>query len=217
MMMNLFTVFDPCTGMLSLNWMSSFILFLLVPKKFWVSMNSLDKIMKIIIIQMNKEIKSSIKYNGSSLIFITVFLFILINNLAGMMPYVFTPSSQLVFSMSLAIPLWMSFMIHGWMNKTKSMFIHLVPMGTPNLLMPFMVLIETISNLIRPMSLAVRLSANMIAGHLLMSLLGSNFSSLNYLMLMSLFFMMLMVFEMAVAIIQSYVFMTLTTLYSSEI
>nr|WRQ18242.1 ATP synthase F0 subunit 6 [Multinervis sp.] len=217
MMMNLFSVFDPCTGILSLNWVSSSIMFLIVPKKFWLSMNTYNMIMKMITTQMKKEIKSSIKYNGASLMFITIFLFILINNMMGMLPYVYTSPSQLVFSMSLSIPMWLSFMTYGWVNKTKSMFTHLVPMGTPNLLMPFMVMIETISNLIRPISLSVRLSANMIAGHLLMSLLGGNFLSMKYLILMSLLFMMLMVFEMAVAIIQSYVFMTLTTLYSSEI
>jgi F-type H+-transporting ATPase subunit a len=99
------------------------------------------------------------------------------------------------------------------------MFAHLVPQGTPSVLIPFIVLIETISNVIRPGTLAVRLSANIIAGHLLLTLLGNTGNSLSYIIVTILIFaqLLLLTLESAVAIIQAYVFTILRTLYSREI
>nr|YP_009947345.1 ATP synthase F0 subunit 6 [Metidiocerus sp. ZB-2019]QOH91843.1 ATP synthase F0 subunit 6 [Metidiocerus sp. ZB-2019] len=217
-MTNLFSTFDPCTGMLSLNWLSSILMFILMPQKYWVMSNKNSLIINLSIKTLHQEMKLIMPYNGSTLMMMSMFLMIMYNNIMGLLPYIFTSSSHLIFSLSLALPLWLSFMIYGWLNKTNLMFTHLVPSGTPGVLMPFMVLIETISNLIRPGSLAVRLTANMIAGHLLMSLLGTNTVSSMILVSVSMVvFIVLMIFEFAVAIIQSYVFMTLTTLYSSEI
>nr|YP_009692117.1 ATP synthase F0 subunit 6 [Leptocentrus albolineatus]QEG98461.1 ATP synthase F0 subunit 6 [Leptocentrus albolineatus] len=216
MMMNLFSTFDPCTGNASLNWLSSTIMISMFSYNFWTSFNNWINIMYKMMFKIKTELDSILKLKGSSIIFMSLGMFILINNLMGLLPFIFTASSHLVFSLSMALPLWMSFMMYGWMNKTNSMFTHLVPTGTPPLLMPLMVIIETISNLIRPGSLAVRLTANMIAGHLLMSLLGGS-CNIWISFTLILIFMMLMMFETAVSIIQSYVFMILTTLYSSEI
>nr|UFK32222.1 ATP synthase F0 subunit 6 [Aguriahana sp. 1 BY-2021a] len=216
MMNNLFSVFDPCTGMLSMNWLSTFIFIMMMPYKFWLTENKISLLMKLITKTLNKEMSMLMKYKGTNLMMISLFMLIMYINLMGLMPYVFTSSAHLTFSLTMALPMWMSFMMFGWLNKTNNMFCHLVPTGTPGILMPFMVMIETVSNIIRPGSLAVRLTANMIAGHLLMSLLGSNTSAM-ILILTFIIFMMLMIFELAVAMIQSYVFMTLMTLYSSEI
>lgn len=82
-----------------------------------------------------------------------------------------------------------------------------------------MVCIETIRNVIRPGTLAVRLAANIIAGHLLLTLLGNTGPSLSYAIVSLLLIgqIALLVLESAVAIIQSYVFAVLSTLYSSEV
>nr|YP_009907534.1 ATP synthase F0 subunit 6 [Bothrogonia tongmaiana]QLI54091.1 ATP synthase F0 subunit 6 [Bothrogonia tongmaiana] len=215
-MTNLFSTFDPCTGTLSLNWISISIMVVLFPKKFWKMENKNSMIFKKITGMLNKELKMIMKYKGTSLMMISMFMIIFYNNIMGLMPYTFTASSHMVFSLSLALPLWMGMMIYGWTNNMNKMFIHLVPVGTPTPLMPFMVLIETISNMIRPGSLAVRLTANMIAGHILMSLLGNSTTLSIFIPLMVAFTVMLL-FETAVSIIQSYVFMTLMNLYSSEI
>nr|WRK21496.1 ATP synthase F0 subunit 6 [Nionia sp.] len=217
MMTNLFSVFDPCTGILSMNWISTFIFMYLLPYNFWAIMTKTSYIMNFIMVMLHKELKMLMNYNGTTLFMLSLFLVIFVNNLMGLFPYIFTASSHLMFSMSLAVPMWLTFMIYGWLHKTNYMFSHLVPTGTPTILMPFMVMIETISNIIRPGSLAVRLTANMIAGHLLMSLLGDYKITLVSFSFIMILFIMLMVFEMAVAMIQSYVFMTLMTLYSSEI
>nr|YP_010596256.1 ATP synthase F0 subunit 6 [Alnetoidia dujuanensis]WAJ60475.1 ATP synthase F0 subunit 6 [Alnetoidia dujuanensis] len=216
-MTNLFSVFDPCTGLISLNWVSSIIFTAMLPYKFWLIPNKINFMFTSITKTLQMEMKMLMPYNGTTLIMLTLFLFILINNLMGLLPYVFTSSSHLIYSLALALPMWFSFMLYGWINKYNSMFSHLVPTGTPAVLMPFMVMIETISNIIRPGSLSVRLTANMIAGHLLMSLLGNNTSSLFLMTSTMVIYVGLMIFELAVAMIQSYVFMTLSTLYSSEI
>nr|ATC73073.1 ATP synthase F0 subunit 6 [Cicadellinae sp. EMHAU-2015-Zz060410] len=216
MMTNLFSVFDPCTGILSLNWLSIYLFMILMPKSFWFLKNKTMIIFNLVMSKLHLELTSLMKYSGMSLIMLSLFMLIMFNNILGLLPYIFTASSHLIFSLTMALPIWLGFMIYGWVNNMNHMFTHLVPMGTPLVLMPFMVMIETISNLIRPGSLSVRLTANMIAGHLLMSLLGSNLNSMVIFSCM-LFFIILMVFELAVALIQSYVFMTLTNLYSSEV
>nr|AWV84333.1 ATP synthase F0 subunit 6 [Chonosia atrodorsalis] len=220
MMTNLFSSFDPSTGIFSMNWISSILCIFLFPMIYWYIPNRYMMVLKSVMMSLNNEFNTlmGIKSVGSSLVFISLFMFILYNNIMGLVPYIFTSSSHLVFTMSLALPLWISFMLFGWINNTNHMFCHLVPVGTPNLLMPFMVCIETISNLIRPGSLAVRLTANMIAGHLLMTLLGnSSIESGMYLYLIIMVQIMLVLFESAVCLIQAYVFTVLSTLYSSEV
>nr|ATD86019.1 ATP synthase F0 subunit 6 [Petalocephala ochracea] len=218
MMMNLFSVFDPCTGFFSLNWLSSFFFIFFVPLGFWTCSGSMMLFLNFLLSFFYSEISNLTNYLSSILFFISLFIYIMVLNLVGLIPYIFTCSSHLVFSMGLSLPFWFGLMFFGWINNLNLMFVHLVPIGTPYLLMPFMVLIETISNFIRPFSLAVRLSANMIAGHLLMSLLGSSTSSnLYFFVLFSFVFFMIFIFEFSVAVIQSYVFVTLGVLYSSEV
>nr|YP_009229169.1 ATP synthase F0 subunit 6 [Anoplophora chinensis]ALS54021.1 ATP synthase F0 subunit 6 [Anoplophora chinensis]UNB14370.1 ATP synthase F0 subunit 6 [Anoplophora chinensis] len=223
MMMNLFSSFDPSTNFtFSLNWLSTMIGLLIIPLSFWLIPSRLHMIWLKIIITLHKEFKILIGYNktqGSTLIFISLFSFILFNNFLGLFPYIFTSTSHMVLTLTLALPLWLSFILYGWFNHTIHMFAHLVPQGTPPILMPFMVCIETISNIIRPGTLAVRLSANMIAGHLLMTLLGNTGPMLNMMMINFLIItqILLLILESAVSIIQSYVFAILSTLYSSEV
>nr|YP_010625172.1 ATP synthase F0 subunit 6 [Limatus durhamii]WBG72612.1 ATP synthase subunit 6 [Limatus durhamii] len=223
-MTNLFSVFDPSTTIfnLSLNWLSTFMGLLIIPFSFWLMPNRFQIIWNKILITLHKEFKlllNSINHSGSTLMFISLFSLILFNNFLGLFPYIFTSTSHLTLTLTLAFPLWLSFMIYGWINNTQHMFAHLVPQGTPNILMPFMVCIETISNMIRPGTLAVRLTANMIAGHLLLTLLGNTgpMSNSYFIILLILITQIaLLILESAVAIIQSYVFAVLSTLYSSE-
>nr|YP_010460757.1 ATP synthase F0 subunit 6 [Hierodula maculata]UUF67493.1 ATP synthase F0 subunit 6 [Hierodula maculata] len=225
MMTNLFSVFDPSSNImnLSINWLSTFIGLLLIPTSLWLIPSRSTILWNLIINKLHEEFKLLIgkkKINkGSTFIFISIFSIILYNNFMGLFPYIFTSTSHMTMTMSLALPLWLSFMLYGWINNSKHMFAHLVPQGTPGVLMPFMVCIETISNIIRPGTLAIRLAANMIAGHLLMTLLGNTGSNLmlSLLPLLILTQILLLMLEYAVAIIQSYVFAVLSTLYSSEV
>nr|QHD47973.1 ATP synthase F0 subunit 6 [Claassenia magna]WHU31441.1 ATP synthase F0 subunit 6 [Claassenia magna] len=224
MMTNLFSVFDPSTSVLglSLNWSSTFIGLILLPSMFWLVPSRYTLIWNKITMTLHMEFKTLLGtsgFPGSTLMFISLFSMILFNNFIGLFPYIFTSTSHLSLTLALALPLWLSFMIYGWINHTQHMFAHLVPQGTPTILMPFMVCIETISNIIRPSTLAVRLAANMIAGHLLLTLLGNTGPSLTYAILSMLVIaqIALLVLESAVAIIQSYVYAVLSTLYASEV
>nr|QWB85720.1 ATP synthase F0 subunit 6 [Stenodryas sp. N127] len=223
MMANLFSSFDPSTSFnLSLNWTSTILGLLLIPPMYWMIPSRLNFLWIKIINTLHKEFKILLGTNnsqGTTLILVSLFSFIMFNNFLGLFPYIFTSTSHMALTLTLALPLWLSFMIFGWINNTIHMFAHLVPQGTPPVLMPFMVCIETISNIIRPGTLAVRLSANMIAGHLLMTLLGNTGSSLSLIMVNLLIItqILLLILESAVSIIQSYVFAVLSTLYSSEV
>nr|YP_008239024.1 ATP synthase F0 subunit 6 [Elophila interruptalis]AGO90253.1 ATP synthase F0 subunit 6 [Elophila interruptalis] len=224
MMTNLFSIFDPSTNLfnLPLNWIKTFIGILFIPLSFWLIPNRHFMFWNFILIKLHKEFKlllGNINSNGSTFIFISMFSFILFNNFLGLFPYIFTSTSHLTLTISISLPLWLSFMLYGWINNTQHMFIHMIPQETPTILMPFMVMIETISNIIRPGTLAVRLTANMIAGHLLLTLLsGIGPKISNYFILFLIIIqILLLILESAVAIIQSYVIAILSTLYSSEV
>lgn len=224
MITNLFSVFDPSTTIfnLSLNWLRTFIGLIIIPYTFWFIPSRINIVWNNILIILHQEFKTLLgpnRQNGCSFIFISLFSLILFNNFLGLFPYIFTSTSHLTLTLTLALPLWISFMIYGWINHTQHMFAHLVPQGTPRVLMPFIVCIETISNVIRPGTLAVRLTANIIAGHLLLTLIGNTGNSLSSILLGLLVLgqIALLILESAVAIIQSYVFAVLSTLYSSEV
>nr|YP_009743944.1 ATP synthase F0 subunit 6 [Protambulyx ockendeni]QIE12718.1 ATP synthase F0 subunit 6 [Protambulyx ockendeni] len=224
MMSNLFSIFDPTTNLFNLpiNWMSTFLGLMFLPYKFWFIPNRHFFIWNLILNKLHIEFKILLKNNyfkGSTLIFISLFSFILFNNFLGLFPYIFTSTSHLTMTLSMSLPMWLSIMLYGWINNYQHMFTHMIPQGTPPILMPFMVLIETISNIIRPGTLAIRLTANMIAGHLLMTLLSSTGNNISYLFIMMLILtqIFLLILESAVAVIQSYVITILSTLYSSEV
>nr|YP_001256917.1 ATP synthase F0 subunit 6 [Reticulitermes virginicus]ABN10474.1 ATP synthase F0 subunit 6 [Reticulitermes virginicus] len=224
-MSNLFSIFDPTTEINSMpmNWTSTMVGLLLIPTSIWLTPSRNSMALNLLMNKLHAEMKTILssgnQNKGNSFIFTSLFLMILMNNFLGLFPYIFTSTSHLTLTLTLALPLWMTFMLFGWIKNTNHMFEHLVPQGTPTMLMPFMVIIETISNLIRPGTLAVRLTANMIAGHLLLTLLGNNGPTMNHTLLAVLITaqILLLILESAVAIIQSYVFAILSTLYSSEV
>nr|URH16866.1 ATP synthase F0 subunit 6 [Protocapritermes odontomachus] len=224
-MSNLFSIFDPTTEInnLSLNWTSTAIGLLLIPTSVWLIPSRNSMMVSLLMNKLHQEMKTILskgnENKGNSFILTSLFLMILANNFLGLFPYIFTSTSHLTLTLTLALPLWMTFMLYGWIKNTNHMFEHLVPQGTPSMLMPFMVIIETISNLIRPGTLAVRLTANMIAGHLLLTLLGNNGPAMSHTLLTVLITaqILLLILEGAVAVIQSYVFAILSTLYSSEV
>lgn len=194
----------------------------MIPSIYWLIPSRYHIFWNNILLTLHKEFKTllgPIGTNGSTFIFVSLFSIILFNNFIGLFPYIFTSTSHLTLTLTLALPLWLCFILFGWINNTQHIFAHLVPQGTPAVLMPFMVCIETISNVIRPGTLAVRLTANIIAGHLLLTLLGNTGPSISTILLSLLIItqIALLVLESAVAIIQSYVFAVLRTLYSSEV
>nr|AHA03264.1 ATP synthase F0 subunit 6 [Tursiops truncatus]AHA03277.1 ATP synthase F0 subunit 6 [Tursiops truncatus]AHA03290.1 ATP synthase F0 subunit 6 [Tursiops truncatus]AHA03303.1 ATP synthase F0 subunit 6 [Tursiops truncatus]AHA03316.1 ATP synthase F0 subunit 6 [Tursiops truncatus] len=156
-----------------------------------------------------------------SLMLISLFLFIASTNLLGMLPHSFTPTTQLSMNLGMAIPLWAGTVFIGFRNKTKMSLAHLLPLGTPTFLIPMLVMIETISLFIQPLALAVRLTANITAGHLLLHLIGSAtlaLMSINLFTALITFIILtlLIILEFAVALIQAYVFTLLVSLYLQD-
>nr|UDF84399.1 ATP synthase subunit 6 [Phyllodiaptomus tunguidus] len=221
---NLFSSFDPQASVLffsgGLNWVSTLSAAIIFPQVFWLTKNqfsgSLMTIFKALLAELS-AVFGGLCVPGVSMIFLSFFFFIIFSNFLGLFPYVFTASSHLVFTLALSLPIWLGTMIWSIFFQFKNIMAHLVPLGTPGALMPVMVLIETVSSIIRPMTLGIRLAANMIAGHLLLTLLGGqgSFSLSGSIVLLAL--AALITLECAVACIQSYVFTILSSLYLSEL
>nr|YP_009480284.1 ATP synthase F0 subunit 6 [Argas walkerae]AIZ58490.1 ATP synthase F0 subunit 6 [Argas walkerae] len=221
MMNNLFSIFDPSTSPnFSLNWISIFSIFIITPLVYWINPSRIHFFWLLISKFLMKELMTNFSKNNMKflLFFLSLFWIIFSMNFLGLYPYIFTPTSHINITSFMALPIWLSFMLFGWITHFNKMFSHLVPLGTPIFLSSFMVCIETISNIIRPLTLAVRLSANMISGHLLICLLSNIlYSYMNLFPFVIPVMLTLMLLESAVALIQSYVFIMLTTLYLSEI
>lgn len=223
MITNLFSTFDPSTRTnLSLNWIRALLGLIFLPRIFWLIPSRINLIWIKITSALHNEFKILLKINkikGRTLIFISLFSIILFNNFLRLFPYIFSTTRHLTLTLTLALPLWLRFIIYGWLNNTIHIFAHLVPQGTPPVLMPFIVCIETIRNVIRPGTLAIRLTANIIAGHLLLTLLGNTGTSLSIVIINVLLLtqLLLLILESAVSVIQSYVFSILRTLYSREV
>ena len=223
MIANLFSVFDPSSRLnFPFRWLRTFTGLLLLPFMYWRLPNRHAVIFNKVMLSLHEEIKVllGVRYlKGHTLIFLSLIVFVAANNFIGLYPYVFTSTRHLSITLSLALPLWVGFILYGWLNNTKHMFAHLVPLGTPSVLMPFIVLIETIRNVIRPGTLAVRLAANIIAGHLLLVLLGNQgpANSTGIVVVLLIVQVLLLTLEIAVAFIQSYVFAVLASLYSREV
>nr|WLN31535.1 ATP synthase F0 subunit 6 [Hypseleotris klunzingeri] len=154
-------------------------------------------------------------------IFTSLMLFLISLNMLGLLPYTFTPTTQLSMNMGLAVPLWLATVLIGMRNQPTIALGHLLPEGTPTPLIPVLIIIETISLLIRPLALGVRLTANLTAGHLLIQLIATAAFVLLPLMpavaiLTGTLLFLLTILEVAVAMIQAYVFVLLLSLYLQE-
>ena len=147
MITNLFSVFDPSAIFgLSLNWLRTFLGLLIIPSIYWLIPSRYNIFWNTILSTLHKEFKTLLgnpNQKGTTLIFISLFSLILFNNFIGLFPYIFTRTSHLVLTLTLALPLWLAFIIYGWLNHTQHIFAHLVPQGTPPVLIPFIVCIET--------------------------------------------------------------------------
>nr|ABD58863.1 ATP synthase F0 subunit 6 [Pluvianellus socialis]QOD97895.1 ATP synthase F0 subunit 6 [Pluvianellus socialis] len=156
-----------------------------------------------------------------ALILTSLMTFLLTINLLGLLPYTFTPTTQLSMNLALAFPLWLATLLTGLRNQPSASLGHLLPEGTPTPLIPALIMIETTSLLIRPLALGVRLTANLTAGHLLIQLISTATTALlpiipTVSILTTLILLLLTILEVAVAMIQAYVFVLLLSLYLQE-
>ncbi|YP_009130293.1 ATP synthase F0 subunit 6 (mitochondrion) [Nanorana parkeri] len=192
------------------------------PSEQWLS-NRLTSLQTWFLKTFTKQILLPLNLPGHkwALIFASLMIFLLGMNLLGLLPYTFTPTTQLSMNLGLAIPFWLATVIIGLRNQLTASLAHFLPEGTPTPLIPILIVIETISLFIRPLALGVRLTANLTAGHLLIQLISMATStmlslSVTVASLTFITLVLLTLLEVAVAMIQAYVFVLLLSLYLQE-
>lgn len=152
----------------------------------------------------------------------SLFMFILGINLLGFFLYTFPPTTHISLTFGMAFSVWVSVMVFGFYRFKSSFFSMFMPLGSPLVMSPFLVMIEIISNISRPVALGMRLAANLTAGHILLAILadfGSKllFFSFSVVNLFPLFIIMFMtILEVGVLVIQAYVFCLLSMIYLKD-
>nr|WJQ21842.1 ATP synthase F0 subunit 6 [Panthera pardus kotiya]WJQ21855.1 ATP synthase F0 subunit 6 [Panthera pardus kotiya] len=218
---NLFTPFTTPT-MMGLPIVVLIIMFpsILFPSPSRLINNRLVSLQQWLVQLTSKQMLAIHSHKGQTwaLMLMSLILFIGSTNLLGLLPHSFTPTTQLSMNLGMAIPLWAGTVVTGFRYKTKASLAHFLPQGTPIPLIPMLVIIETISLFIQPMALAVRLTANITAGHLLMHLIGGAALvlmsiSASIALITFIILILLTILEFAVALIQAYVFTLLVSLY----
>ncbi|MAH89679.1 MAG: F0F1 ATP synthase subunit A [Candidatus Pelagibacter sp.] len=148
----------------------------------------------------------------------TLFMFVLLCNMIGMLPYSFTVTSHIIVTLVMAMFIFFAVTIIGFLKHGLKYLSIFVPKGVPVVLLPLITIIEIISYLSRPVSLSVRLFANMMAGHTMLKVFGSFVISLGLLggWLPLSFSVALTGLEILVAFLQAYVFAILTCIYLND-
>ena len=165
-----------------------------------------------------EEFFSSIKPKSINKIIIAILIYLIVIifflNRTPILSFNFACTSQIGICLFLSLTIWISFLIFQNFNNLKNFLSHCIPEGTPIYLTWFLFAVELIRNLIRPITLTVRLVANILAGHLLIILLANLCFKFQF---MSRLYILLNLVEFFVALIQSYIFVTIITLYYAEV
>jgi F-type H+-transporting ATPase subunit a len=148
----------------------------------------------------------------------SLFMFVLFCNMLGMLPYSFTVTSHIIVTFALAAIIFIGVTIIGFVNHGVGYLKLFIPSGVPVVLLPIIVIIEMISYLARPVSLSVRLFANMMAGHTMLKVFGGFVISLGIIggWLPLSFTVALIGLEILIAFLQAYVFAILTCIYLND-
>lgn len=151
----------------------------------------------------------------------TIFFFIAINNIFGMIPGSYTSTSQITITLAMGLSVFIMVWIVGFYNHGLKFFTLFAPKGTPLALMPLIIVLELISFFARPCTLAVRLAANMIAGHILLKVFASFAVMLaGWLAATAILpagiLLSIMALEVMVAFLQAYIFTILTCVYLND-
>nr|QXJ42344.1 ATP synthase F0 subunit 6 [Sepiadarium kochi] len=228
MMTDIFSSFDDHNSTLFsmhlLTWGISLWSLFFINTSYWVNSSNLTNIMSLPKQAINIQITRSYSMNlgGFSLLISSLFITIINFNMLGLIPYVFSSTSHLAMTFTLALPLWFSLIMSSYVNNPYSSLASMLPLGTPTFLIPFLPIIESLSILVRPITLSIRLAANISAGHIILTLVGEYLTSLILInsMLISMLVLMIQIgyfiFEIGIGIIQGYIFSLLITLYTDD-
>ena len=225
MILDIFSSFDPIiyTSHISLFLVSPLFLILILSIFFWLQPTHYNSSFlfpfTVIFNQRNRSLGNNLK--SFSFIVTPLFFTLITLNLIGIIPYIFSTTRHLIFTLRIRIPLWMFLIISSVSNKPSDSISVLLPRGAPEWLNPFLILIEIIRISIRPITLGFRLAANITAGHVVLGLLGSYITSIIFSSIFSSFFIIIIqilyiIFEIGICFIQAYIFCLLITLYAND-
>lgn len=228
MVANVFSIFDPFSRRLLVSGQKYFFfIFAFVCRWFFSAYWQLPSFVVGVVNQIIpvflprwKETKA-VSLKGRLGLFIRVFFFIFSFNVLGLMPYVFAHTSHLFFAISLAIPFWFSTVLSSFRLDYKVASARLVPYGVPQELGRFFAILETLSVIIRPLSLRLRLVVNITAGHCLYSFIRQFVIALLFCLPIGAFAILFIhvgyfLLEVGVAFVQAYIFTRLLSLYCDE-
>jgi len=228
MIIDIFSSFDPAS-FLSLNkstnilLISRFLIIRLIQLSFWLITTRINVIIftfsSVITQQLSRTYVNSLK--GTSSIITAIFSTIILINLLGLNPYTFSLTSHLIITLTFGLPIWLSFIISSFTKAPKASIAHFLPDGAPDWLNPFLILIETTSIFVRPLTLSFRLAANISAGHIVLGLVriygaAAWFSSTGAFLLLISTTLFYILFEVAICLIQAYIFCLLLSLYAND-
>nr|AAS00833.1 ATP synthase F0 subunit 6 [Armillifer armillatus] len=217
-MNSLFSSFDPFTSKsLPMGFLLTALTLILIPMNFWSHHSITLKLPNLAKKILHKSLLTNTNPSlpPSSTIFFPIFTLIYIMNTQSLFPHTFPLSSHMIFSLSLSLPLWLTPTIHNILHSPQITLSHLTPQSTPSPLIPTMTIIELLSLLIQPLTLSLRLMANLTAGHLLLNLI-SMITNLPTLIPTTIILSLLTLLELAISLIQAYIFTALLTLYTNN-
>lgn len=228
MIIDIFSSFDPHSFMslhpsTNLLLISRLIIISLTQLPFWLTPTRFNSFTymtySVIYSQLSRTYTNYLK--GTTSVISSIFLTLILINLLGLNPYSFSLTRHLIITLSLGLPIWISFILSSFTKNTKASIAHLLPDGAPDWLNPFLIIIETTRVLVRPLTLSFRLAANISAGHIVLglisiygasALLSSTTSAITLLSTTLLYIL----FEIAICLIQAYIFCLLLSLYAND-
>nr|YP_011008853.1 ATP synthase F0 subunit 6 [Oligobrachia dogieli]WPV72843.1 ATP synthase F0 subunit 6 [Oligobrachia dogieli] len=223
MMMDIFSSFDQNIFFSSSKtWMFILFINILLNSFWWITPfpNFWIKLKLDLFIFSQLSLTTSNSLKSFTFIISSIFYILVSLNILGLFPYLFSLSSHLIFSLNFSLPLWLSLLLSSFMLNWKTSSTNFLPSGAPSWLNPFLILVETSSILVRPITLGFRLAANMSAGHIILTLISSYFASSLFsspLFPLLLFIQLsYFIFEIAISLIQAYIFCLLMSLYSND-
>lgn len=229
MILDIFSSFDPGTNRLNnllsplLFWLISCASIILFFLNIWITPSNLTLGLNSIIVVINEQGSRThgIHIKGFNRFIVALFIIIININLIGLLPAVFSYSRHLLFTLRFGLPLWLSLIISAISFNTSRWVAGLLPGGAPHWLNPFLVLIETIRITVRPLTLSFRLAANIRAGHIVLTLIGSYCAASVFSRSIRLMFLLsiqigYIIFELGICLIQRYIFCLLLSLYRDD-
>lgn len=229
MMIDIFSSFDPAINLIFSSssvffWVLNFFIVILFYPVFWLGPNRIfwfvSLPLNIIYEQCVRTFRVHLK--GFPSILVSLFVLLIFTNFSGILPYVFSLSSHLLFTLVLGLPLWLGLILSGVFYSFRRVAASLLPSGAPSWLNPFLILIETVRICVRPITLSFRLAANISAGHIVLTLIRVYLVFRIFMLGRGVTIFLLFVevgytlFEFGICIIQAYIFCLLLSLYTED-